>query len=653
MACKCALDSSQSTQELNKIILRVFIENTVYNDDNKAYASTTTFPNDGFISCEAPQISKFNVFEESHMMKAHETAMQLSKIPLCDMIETLCCWRKSLDPSLVDYLARIALWKHPDSKNLALPLAYQTLPHRYFDIDTLSTADQNETCPHTRAKELLSLDNVDYSCLDPEYKLAWWREDPGLALHHHNWHVYYPYTEPVRDRQGELFAYMHEQMLARYDFERLALGMERVRAFGPGWAWEKPLKEGYNPRMTGISFRPSELTVSEVFRKEGRLILTDLLHRSKEIFFYSLARGYLESPDSAKVDITMNKLGNTVEANMGSVNKKLYGNLHNNGHCVIAAMNDPDGRYAVDPGPMFFTETAPRDPVFYRWHKFCDAIFEEHRINMKPYSLQDLRNRVIEVLSISAETGFNDVPSKEDYKLNTLYTFMENKEFTIYTPQQCKIKKNIMNHIPFKYKLNVRNSGIKTVMVAFRVFLAPITEQPLEQWRNMFVELDKFVETIEGGKEMEIYRGDKESSVILPPEISVQDIQEGNTSQQSRCGCGWPINLLIPSGSTNGMKCVLFVLATDWSEDAVNPLEVLPGSVSYCGKFNDLYPDKRPMGFPFDRTTTFNNIESIVNEVPNSCSALVSIVHLENYKPTADINEWTDRPNDPSYVLVD
>ena len=584
------------------------------------------------------------------MLAVHDTALHLSKLPLNDMIETLSSWRRHNNTPLFDFLARISLWKHPETKSVTLPPAYQTLPRRYFKTDVLSLT-MEETA---QTEETLSARKGDYSMLDIEDKLVWWREDPGLALHHYNWHVYYAYTEPAKDRQGELFAYMHKQMLARYDFERLGFGMERVHAFGPGWAWGKPLDEGYNPKMEGISFRPSGMTIPEVFRKNGRLILTDVLHRNKESLFYALARGYLECPNSAKVDITMDLLGNAIESNMGSVNKKLYGNLHNNGHCVLAAMNDPDGRYGVDPGPMLFTETAPRDPAFYRWHKFCDAFFEAYRVSLKPYTLEDLRTKDINIVSISTETYSKD-PSSEP-PTNTLYTYMESRQYTVYGPGKCNVRQNILNHVPFNYKLKVRNTGNKTALVVFRVFLAPICDVPLEEWRNMFVELDKFVEKIEGGKEIDILRADGDSSVVLPPETTVEDIMEGKVSQ-TRCGCGWPANLLIPRGTSNGMKTALFVLATNWAKDAVSPLEPLPGSVSYCGKLNDFYPDKRPMGFPFDRFTEFEDIDSIVGDVANSCKADVTVVHLNDYHSLKDEHDTDESETDTSfqddaYVLV-
>lgn len=57
--------------------------------------------------------------------------------------------------------------------------------------------------------------------LDKEYKLAYFREDIGINAHHWYWHVVYPanwneqLTSRVKDRKGELFYYMHQQMCAR------------------------------------------------------------------------------------------------------------------------------------------------------------------------------------------------------------------------------------------------------------------------------------------------------------------------------------------------------------------------------------------------------------------------------------------------------
>lgn len=54
---------------------------------------------------------------------------------------------------------------------------------------------------------------------EPEHLVFYFREDIGLNLHHWYWHLVYPQYGPRevvnKDRRGELFYYMHEQMVAR------------------------------------------------------------------------------------------------------------------------------------------------------------------------------------------------------------------------------------------------------------------------------------------------------------------------------------------------------------------------------------------------------------------------------------------------------
>lgn len=39
-------------------------------------------------------------------------------------------------------------------------------------------------------------------------------------------------------------------------------------------------------------------------------------------------------------------------------------------------------------GPMSDTTTAMRDPIFYRWHKYIDIIFDTYKQTLPPYQVQ-------------------------------------------------------------------------------------------------------------------------------------------------------------------------------------------------------------------------------------------------------------------------
>ena len=113
-----------------------------------------------------------------------------------------------------------------------------------------------------------------------EAALDWWREDPAANDHHSHWHLVYPTqglpgTGRLQDRQSELFFYMHEQMLARYDAERRALGFGPVVPFAD---YREPIEEGYEDRPSGTALRDIDrpdldltLTVEELESQRDRL----------------------------------------------------------------------------------------------------------------------------------------------------------------------------------------------------------------------------------------------------------------------------------------------------------------------------------------------------------------------------------------------
>ena len=64
--------------------------------------------------------------------------------------------------------------------------------------------------------------NFTASDAEIENRLAYFREDIGLNLHHWHWHLVYPFEADrlivAKDRRGELFFYMHQQIISRYSF---------------------------------------------------------------------------------------------------------------------------------------------------------------------------------------------------------------------------------------------------------------------------------------------------------------------------------------------------------------------------------------------------------------------------------------------------
>jgi len=63
--------------------------------------------------------------------------------------------------------------------------------------------------------------------------------------------------------------------------------------------------------------------------------------------------------------------------------------------------------------------------------------------------------------------------------------------------------------------------------------------------------------------------------------------------------CGYPQHMLVPKGTKEGTMFKLFAIITE-GEDLFD----FPG-LSICGVQTGKYPDRKPMGFPFDREIDF------------------------------------------------
>jgi hypothetical protein len=97
----------------------------------------------------------------------------------------------------------------------------------------------------------------------------------------------------------------------------------------------------------------------------------------------------------------------------------------------------------------------------------------------------------------------------------------------------------------------------------------------------------------------------------VPPFLPDWSINPKWRDSYNYCTCGWPYNLLLPRGTREGMSFRLAVVLTDWEVDRVGP-ESCCGSVSFCGAL-DQYPDKRQMGYPFDRRFDFPISDTIMS----------------------------------------
>jgi hypothetical protein len=574
---------------------------------------------------ELDKQDNFSLFIPRHRKLASALTDVFLKARDIDQLQSYAVYaRDRVNGQLFNYALSVALLHRPDTKDLNLPLFVESFPSKFIDSRSFGRAREEANVVQPGSRRPITIPR-DYTAsdLEPEHRLWYFREDLGVNLHHWHWHLVYPFESSDinivrKDRRGELFYYMHEQLVARYNFERLCNNLPRTAPLSDFRAF---IPEGYFPKLDSLiasrswPARQTNAVLQNLNRTLDQVVLEiTTLERWRERFIeavtqmaYVDARGQRRAlEEQTGIDV----LGDMMEASLLTPNSNYYGDLHNMGHVIISYQHDPDHRHLESFGVMGDSATAMRDPIFYRWHQALDDMFNEYKIRLPPYTLQQLSYPGITVASVGVQL--------ENGRNNQFHTFWQQSDINLSKGMDFVPRGDVfarfthLQHIPYTLNIQVNNDSGAPKLGMVRVFMAPLTDdrnQQLlfrDQRRNM-VELDKFVANLRPGQNT-LRRRSVESTVTIPYERTFRNLDTRPTGGQGEqqfnfCGCGWPHHMLIPKGTPNGIRAQLFVMVSNYEQDRVN--QDLGGTcsdaASYCGIRDRLYPDRRHMGYPFDR----------------------------------------------------
>lgn len=452
----------------------------------------------------------------------------------------------------------------------------------------------------------------------------------------------------LNDRHGELFLYMHTQMLARYDADRLSLGMTRVTAFGPG-QWGSPIPESYVPGPDLPDFTSREPD-EQLPRRD-----VDRLMQRQAAFDTALASGDLIRTAGPPQSVNSDTLGAATEAaqsQLTGLRRASYPGIHNNGHIMIGILPDDQGN-----GVMVSPVVAIRDPIFWRWHKHIDDINTGWQDTQPPYDFSDAPPVVLRDALAGAATPWaspdvllvSTADLAEGSDPAALVTaavggaafdtaiaagpLPDAKGLVVVDELTTRMVDSALSdgrtvthltHDPFALVVRVRNAAVRPTAITLRVFLAPAD---VADDRTMWMELDKFLVEVPAGGRSVVYRPDTEFAVVKKPaETDPQTVLDGaaDPNDSDYCDCGWPYTLLLPRGTAEGMAFRLVVFCSNAARDLVRPSAGC-GSMSFCGAV-DRYPDTRDMGYPFSRPFATSVAETVLT-VPSAAGRSLTIRH--------------------------
>lgn len=326
-----------------------------------------------------------------------------------------------------------------------------------------------------------------------EDMMVYFRNDSEYCYHHRHWHnVYRARGIPGRnagnvhrDRQGELFWYMHLQMLARYDAERESWGLEPVKPYD----FDETEPDGCDlgdefhndPDNRGVAPRPP----GQTWRFSDRRRFTNW----KDALIEAISNSELVGERDLRIPLwdmregPMNWFGHAVEATTSAFQQR-YGSFHNAGHGVFGGIGQPS--WSRNRSYMNTTANAVRDSIFYRWHKHVDNVMYALADNLGHDVDADAPPVAIAagdiIISTSAEPprGFDNF--NERFESDTINTRLDE-------PQR-RFETGKLSHDEFYYHIRVRRTrGSGDMALSLRIFICP--ENRVNEGRR-WIEMDKF-----------------------------------------------------------------------------------------------------------------------------------------------------------------
>ncbi|XP_050333467.1 phenoloxidase 2-like [Bactrocera neohumeralis] len=577
----------------------------------------------------------FSLCVPAHRIMAAGLIDTFMSAPTVDELQSVAVYAHDrLNPYLFNYALSVAILHRKDTKGMGVPSLIQSFPNKFVDRQIFRHLREECTIvPEGSRMAILIPHDYTASEDEPEHRLWYFREDFGVNLYH--WHRYlvYPFEASERSvvykvRRGELFYYMYQQILARYNVERLGNDLKRVE---PLIDLREYIKEGYFPKMESAP-RFDNTKLSDVRRHQDQLIMDiEDLEQWSERIKEAITKGFVLDESEKHIPLNIDVLGNIVESSKASPNRNLYGDLHNMGHLFIAYAHDPSHRHLESFGVVGDLATAMRDPAFYRWHAYLDSIFQQHKAQLPPYTNAELRHDGFSLTSV-------EVIAENVREPNVLQTFWQESDIDLSRGMDFAPRGNIfarfkhLQHAPFTYTIKATNECATKRFGLVRIFLGPKYDEQdqtmtFNEQRLLMIELDKFVIALQPGENV-IRRRSTESSLTIPVERTFRELEVTRvTNETMQNACGWPHHMLIPKGSTNGLQCELVVMVTNYDQESVDE-EPISGADS-CSNRHLLQHDHRALGFPFDRQSRLGADRLADFLTPNMIAADVVLRHVD------------------------
>lgn len=505
-----------------------------------------------------PRGEIFSIFYEKHLKQAIALFKLFYYAKDYETFYKTAIWaRNNVNEGMFMYAYSVAIVHRPDTYYILLPPIYEIYPFYFFPSEVIYEAQKYK---QTFYGKYMNQEHTDFSGytihanysghylnLHPEQSLSYFMEDVGINSYYYYFNIYYPTWmdgtefDLKYDQRGEQFFYMYQQLLARFYLERLSNGVGEVTWFN----WNDDFETGYTPSLVypnGLEFpsRPNFAKLSEYFYNYGEkwtkkstygyspIKVHDFNERIRDaidlgyaftvsvslLFNYIWSEsGFIVQKEGQKVDLYttegLNILGNMIQGNHDSPHPKYYGPYPTYARHLLGYAHQPLDHYKVYPSALEHYETSMRDPAFYQFYKKIVTLFYKYKLNLKPYTKNDLYFNGVSVDKMEVDRLVTYFDKYYSDLSNAVYVTPDEAEQDTF---KIRVAQERLNHKPFTYKIYVTSDKDTDAIV--KVFLGPKYDEfgrfiNITENRLNFVQFDHFVYKLKSGQNV-IVKNSKE-----------------------------------------------------------------------------------------------------------------------------------------------
>lgn len=229
-----------------------------YNDDadnnrsSKIEIKAIDLPDIEFAK-EVGRYDQFSIYIPAHRKIAARLINVFMSCESVEVLESLAVFiRDHINPPLFTYTLSVTLLNRTDSQDFLLPSAIEMYPDKFLDGKAFRGVREELQAVPEGSRVPVTINPVDTaSSVNHEDFVAYFREDLGINLNYFSFNLIYPSDADdlhivAKDRRGELWYYLHQQIIARYNCERLCNKLYRVKRLNN---LRTPIEEGYFPKL--------------------------------------------------------------------------------------------------------------------------------------------------------------------------------------------------------------------------------------------------------------------------------------------------------------------------------------------------------------------------------------------------------------------